>query len=176
MTERLDSLKKDSARQLEECRNKIALQEEQQKETQRSRMSAESEFDKQKALLEQKLEFIEKQLDESQKKEKELSSEVKNQKRDHFNNVKDLQSKLEQQVKELNRRVEEQSEQLFEWESKHGDLETKYEQDQVKWDDMEATRGKENQRLRDNLADTQRNYDNLKRKYTEEVDQLRANS
>ena len=46
MSERLDSLKKDSARKLEECRNKIALQEEQQKETQRSRMSAESEFDK----------------------------------------------------------------------------------------------------------------------------------
>ena len=33
MTERLDSLKKDTARKLEECQNKIALQEEQQKET-----------------------------------------------------------------------------------------------------------------------------------------------
>lgn len=41
---------------------------------------------------------------------------------------------------------------------------------------MEATRSKEGQRLRDNLADTQKNYDALKRKYTEEVDQLRANS
>ena len=41
---------------------------------------------------------------------------------------------------------------------------------------MEATRSKEGQRLRDNLADTQKNYEALKRKYTEEVDQLKANS
>ena len=32
MTERLDTLRKDSARQLEESRNKISSQEEQQKE------------------------------------------------------------------------------------------------------------------------------------------------
>ena len=52
LTERLESLRKDSARQLEEARNKIAAQEEQQKEIQRTRLAAESEFDKQKALLE----------------------------------------------------------------------------------------------------------------------------
>ena len=59
-------------------------------------MAAESEFDKQKALLEQKLEFYEKSLEEAQRKEKELSSEVKNQKREHFSSIKDIQSKLEQ--------------------------------------------------------------------------------
>lgn len=70
-------------------------------------MAAESEYDKQKALLEQKLEFMEKQLEESQRKEKELSLEVKNQKRDHFSAVKDIQSKMEQQIKDLNKKVEE---------------------------------------------------------------------
>jgi hypothetical protein len=59
-------------------------------------MSAESEYDKQKALLEQKLEFYEKSLEEAQKKEKELSSEVKNQKREHFSSIKEIQQKLEQ--------------------------------------------------------------------------------
>jgi len=53
-------------------------------------MSAESEFEKQKALLDQKLEFYEKSLEEAQKKEKELSSEVKNQKREHFSSMKDI--------------------------------------------------------------------------------------
>jgi hypothetical protein len=53
-------------------------------------MAAESEFDKQKALLEQRVEFYEKNLEEAQKKEKELSMEVKNQKKEHFSNVKDL--------------------------------------------------------------------------------------
>lgn len=58
-------------------------------------MSAESEFDKQKALLEQKLEFTEKSLEEAYKKEKELSNELKNVKRDHFSNNKDISSKFE---------------------------------------------------------------------------------
>ena len=58
-------------------------------------MSAESEHDKQKALLEQKLEFLEKSLEDAQKKEKELSVEVKNQKRDHFNSNKEISTKFE---------------------------------------------------------------------------------
>ena len=46
MTERLETLSRESARQIEECRNKISSQEEQHKEIYRSRMAAESEFDK----------------------------------------------------------------------------------------------------------------------------------
>jgi hypothetical protein len=58
-------------------------------------MAAESEYDKQRALLEQKLEFYEKSLEDAQKKEKELSAEVKNQKREYFSSVKEIQTKLE---------------------------------------------------------------------------------
>lgn len=95
MTEQLESLKRESARQLEDMKTKLTQQEEQAKEIHRSRLASESEFDKQKALLEQKMEFLERQLDEAQRREKELSAEVKNQKRDHFNSVKDIQQKLE---------------------------------------------------------------------------------
>ena len=137
-------------------------------------MAAESEFDKQKALLEQKVEFLERQLSESQLKEKELSSEVKNQKRDHFNSVKDLQAKLEQQIKDLNKKVEEQSEAIFEWETKHQDLETKYEQESAKWDDTEAQKGKDFAKLKETLAETQRNYETIKKKYTDDVENLKV--
>ena len=65
MNERIDTMKKDFHRQLEESRNKVSQTEEQQKEIHRQRMAAESEFDKQKALLEQKLEFFEKSLEEA---------------------------------------------------------------------------------------------------------------
>ena len=65
MKERIDTMKKDFHRQLEESRNKVSQTEEQQKEIHRQRMAAESEFDKQKALLEQKLEFFEKSLEEA---------------------------------------------------------------------------------------------------------------
>jgi phage host-nuclease inhibitor protein Gam len=84
----------------------------------RSRLASESEYDKQKALLEQKVEFLERQLGEAQRKEQELSTEVKAQKRDHFASVKELQQRLEQQIKDLQKRVDDQSEQAYEWESK----------------------------------------------------------
>jgi hypothetical protein len=60
MSEKVDTMKKDFNRQIEEFKQKLYQQEEQSKEIHRSRMSAESEFDKQKALLDQKLEFLEK--------------------------------------------------------------------------------------------------------------------
>ncbi len=53
-------------------------------------MSAESEHDKQKALLEQKLEFLEKSLEEAQKKERELAAELRDQKKDHFSVSKEI--------------------------------------------------------------------------------------
>lgn len=161
---------------MEDARNKLTQQEEQAKEMMRTRMASESEFDKQKALLEQKVEFLERQLDEAQRKEKELSAEVKNQKRDHFQSVKDIQAKLEQQIKELNKRVEEQSEQLFEQESKCADTETRFEQATAKFEDAEAAHAKEVAKLRDTLGETQRNYDALRKKYSEEIEQLRVNS
>lgn len=59
MAEQIEAMRRESARQLEEARNRLAAQEEQAKDNMRTRMAAESEFDKQKALLEQKVEFLE---------------------------------------------------------------------------------------------------------------------
>ncbi len=44
--------------------------EEQHKEMQRRVLSTESEFDKQKALLDQKIQFLEKSIEDYQRKEK----------------------------------------------------------------------------------------------------------
>lgn len=52
------------------------------KEIQRQQVSSESEFDKEKALLDQKIEFLEKALEDSSRREKEISSELKNCKKD----------------------------------------------------------------------------------------------
>ena len=48
-------------------------------------IAAESEFDKQKALFEQKIEFLEKALEDSNKREKDISFELKNVKKDFLN-------------------------------------------------------------------------------------------
>ena len=56
--------------------------DDQKKDIQRQQTAAESEFDKQKALLDQKIEFLEKALEDSNRREKEMSLELKNCKKD----------------------------------------------------------------------------------------------
>ena len=63
--------------------------EEQRKEISRAQVSAESEFDKQKALLDQKIEFLEKAVEDSSRREKEMSTELKNSKREFQNHNKE---------------------------------------------------------------------------------------
>lgn len=70
--------------------------------------------------------------------------------------------------------MEEQSEQLFEWETKHQDLETKYEQESARWEDSETAKTKELNKLKETLADTQRNYDQIKKKYIDDVENLKV--
>lgn len=58
------------------------ISDELKKEIQRQQVSSESEFDKEKALLDQKIEFLEKALEDSSRREKEISTELKNCKKD----------------------------------------------------------------------------------------------
>ena len=64
-------------------------------------MSAESENEKQRALLQQKIEFLQTSMEEANKREKELSLELKNQKRETLNSTKESQQKYDQQLREF---------------------------------------------------------------------------
>jgi hypothetical protein len=77
-------------------------------------MASESEFDKQKALFEQKIEFLEKALEDSNKREKEITVELKNCKKDFLNQNKEQTSVLEKQIKDMNKIMEELKETNYE--------------------------------------------------------------
>ena len=66
-------MKKEFEAQLEGLELKMNSAEEQKKAVQREKLSTESEFEKQKALLDQKVEFLEKALEDSNRREKEMS-------------------------------------------------------------------------------------------------------
>lgn len=70
-------------REIEEARTKIALQETVIAECQRKIIQSESETDKDRALLEQKVEFLERSIADLKKKETDYSSEFKSVKREH---------------------------------------------------------------------------------------------
>lgn len=61
---------------------KVSAAEEKAKDVARQEISAKSEFDKEKALYDQKIEFLQKSLEESQKKEREANTELKNCRKD----------------------------------------------------------------------------------------------
>ena len=74
--------------------------EEMKKEISRQQVAAESEFDKQKALLDQKIEFLEKALEDSGKREKEISLELKNCKKEFLGQSREQTQMLEKQIKD----------------------------------------------------------------------------
>lgn len=70
-------------REEEECRKKIANHEQAVSDMQRRLIQVESETDKDRALLEQKVEFLERTISELQKKETDHLSDLKQVKKDH---------------------------------------------------------------------------------------------
>ena len=91
--------------------------EEQHKEMQRRVLSTESEFDKQKALLDQKIQFLEKSIEDYQRKEKTQIQEMQKQKQELLDILKDGSSKYDSQLKSLQDKNEDISETLLEKEA-----------------------------------------------------------
>lgn len=108
---------RDAARLMEELKSKMQSAEESSKEFQRRTIASESEFDKQKALLMQKIEFHEKTIEDLQRKDKEYSAEIKNQKKEHTSAVKETSQRYEKQLKTLQEKLDALQEQFLEKEA-----------------------------------------------------------
>ena len=85
---------------MEELQNKVTVIEDQKKEISRNNIAAESEFDKQKALLDQKIDFLEKEVADLSKREKDLTIELRNSKKEFLNQNKENSQQLEKQIKD----------------------------------------------------------------------------
>lgn len=120
---RLDTTKKSYERQLEDLQQRVSQSDDLKKEIQRQQTAAESEFDKQKALLDQKIEFLEKALEDSNKREKDVSTELKNSKKEFLNQNREQTLQLEKQIKEQIKQIDQMKEVIYEHESKNSELE-----------------------------------------------------
>lgn len=110
--------KQEFQRQIEEINAKMNKSDELKKEIQRQQVSAESEFDKQKALLDQKIEFLESALQDSSQREKDISLELKNCKKDFLVQNKETNSQLDKQIKSQVKIIDEMKEKIYEHENK----------------------------------------------------------
>mmetsp|Transcript_33944 Transcript_33944/g.44790 ORF Transcript_33944/g.44790 Transcript_33944/m.44790 type:complete len:92 (+) Transcript_33944:493-768(+) len=82
------------------------------KEVQRGIKQSQSEFDKEKALMEQKITYLEQSLKEKTEKERESTTEWRSQKSEMSLEIKQLTAKYETDVKMLNKQLEEEKEKV----------------------------------------------------------------
>ena len=155
--ERLQTLKTESQRNVDEYKLKAATAEDQAKDMQRQVLQSESEFDKEKALLVQKIEHLESSLEAARKRETEQNDEIKSQKRELMNSIKDCSSKFESQIKELKDQVDQANEQLMEKDLSLTEALQKYEFEKKQWTDLEA-------KLRSDFTSADRERDELARR------------
>lgn len=139
--------------------------DEQRKEIQRQQVASESEFDKQRALLDQKIEFLEKALEDSNKREKELSLELKNSKKEFLSQNREQTTQLEKQIKDQIKNIDDMKEQIYDWETKYSDQELQMEELKNNQGTNMDQLQKENQRTKDAEAELTRKFEQLKKKY-----------
>lgn len=75
--------------------------EEKLQDLQRDTVHARSEFEKERALMEQKIHFLEKSLSEKSSKEKEYLSSLTNQKQELSSELRQASTKYESELKAL---------------------------------------------------------------------------
>ena len=131
MDEKLAEVKEEAERTIKGLKDKIAIQEEQVRAAQERALTSESDSNKQQALLEQKVFYLQKTLEEARNKEKEYGTEFKNVKKDHMEVIKELSVKYEKHIKELQGKLEEAKDQAEKMENSLMELRQKYESEKL---------------------------------------------
>eukprot|EP01022_Parablepharisma_sp_SALTPOND_P029008 TRINITY_DN722_c0_g1_i1.p1 TRINITY_DN722_c0_g1~~TRINITY_DN722_c0_g1_i1.p1 ORF type:complete len:1467 (-),score=323.46 TRINITY_DN722_c0_g1_i1:3360-7760(-) len=143
MAEQLDEVKKEAERNMRLLRDKISQHEEQVRAAQEKAITTESDSNKQQALLEQKISYLEKTLEEARAKEKEYAAELRNTKKDHLGITKEITAKYEAQLKDLQQKLDTFKEQTSELEAKMAEMQQTYENEKLQWiEDMESANSK----------------------------------
>jgi chromosome segregation ATPase len=136
LNEQIENIKKDYERQLIEMRGSLFTNESNAKEYERRLLTSESESEKQKVLLEQKVRFLERNVEDLSKKERELLNEISSIRRESLNSNQDNANKYESQMKNLLQKNDFLQDQMIELESKLIEKEKKLENEKIRSDSI----------------------------------------
>jgi len=127
LEERYNEEKKQTERNMKALREKMAQQDEQMRATQEKVLTIESDSNKQQALADQKISYLEKSLEEAKGKEKVYATELKSAKREHQANIKEVTARYEGQLKELQTKFDSSKDQVSELEAKVAEMQQTYD-------------------------------------------------
>ena len=131
LEERLSEEKKQLERIIKMMHDKMSHQEDQVRTAQEKVLTIESDSNKQQALNEQKISYLEKALEEAKNKERGYGCELKNAKKDYMNGMKETISKYENQIKELQNKLDLSKDQIGELEAKIAEMQQSHENERL---------------------------------------------
>lgn len=99
----------------------------------RNSIKAQSEFEKERALLDQKVQFLEKSLAEKTEKEKEQMCNWHSQNKELSNEIRQICQKYEAELKQAHMLLEEEKEKSSELEASFQELRDRTTEQQAAW-------------------------------------------
>ena len=164
----LTRMKEDFARKMKDSESKRSSNEEKQKDAERKVITIKAECDKEKALLNQKIEHLTKQIDDYARREKETNQEMKSQLKEQSIAFKDKSDKYETQIKALKKENDNFKEKVIELESSLTNADILYQNEKKNYDDYIAKTSKETKELNEKLQNNKKTYMEEKEKMQSE--------
>ena len=157
-------LKDDFDRKIKQAELNTNDNEEKQKEAERKYITIKAEFDKEKALLSQKVEHLTRQIEDYSKREKEIKQEVNSQLKEQSIAYKDKSEKYEMTIKGLNEENDELKEKMVDLESNIQQMGLDLQNEKSKIDEINKKNEKEINELENELILVKNNAQEEKNK------------
>lgn len=151
LSEKLEKLKQELDTKKQELQHKITLAEEKQKDAERRAIMIQSESEKQKILLENKIENLSKQIDDYSKREKDNVHELRSQIKEQQVASKENINKYEIQIRNLTYQNDQLKEKCFDLESMLNSKEQQNDHEKSKLEESNMKLSIEIDELKDKL-------------------------
>jgi hypothetical protein len=152
---------------LDTC-NKTTISEEKQKEAERRALTIKCEADKQKVLLEQRIEHFQKQIDDYSKREKDSVHELRSQIKEQQQAIKDNVNKYETQIKNLSQLNEQLKERCIDLESMVSSKDNQLEFEKSRYEELSIKNNIEIDEFKDKLNTLKQKLEQEKNRHLED--------
>ena len=163
----MNRLKDDYERRLRDAETKTTDNEEKSKDAERKMITIKADFDKQKALLNQKIDHLNRQLEDFTKREKEMKQETYSQLKEQQIAYKDKVDKYEKTIKSLTVENDQLKEQVVDLEANVEGLGLDFQSERNRNEELIEKTNKEIESLEEDL-------NNLKKKSHEEKEKIES--
>jgi len=169
MTSLLERQKQEYESKISALNQKCQSHEDRQKEAERKYITIQGEAEREKALLEQKLDHYTKLLEDYAKREKESGLELKSHLKEQTIALKENSHKYESQIKVLGEMNDEYKEKIVDLESHLASKEQLYETEKIRADDLQLKFNLEIKDLNDKISSLRKQLADEKTKSIEEI-------